>query len=81
MAVKDGVIRAKLEPSNDGVDQRDAFMKLKKDVEIKLDKILQSIPTSPSDAGPSNGARAAPTADAPPAYGSPAVGMGDRKKG
>lgn len=80
VAVKDGVIRAKLEPGDDGEDHFNAFMKLKKDVEIKLDRLLQSIPTSPGDAGAPSPATVGASADAPPAYGSTAVGMGDRKK-
>ena len=81
VAVKDGKIAAKIEPETDGTDQREAFVALKKDIEVKLDRILQNVPSGPSDAGPSR-TRAPGTVDAPPAYSSASVGIADRiKKG
>ncbi|KAF2102787.1 hypothetical protein NA57DRAFT_71772 [Rhizodiscina lignyota] len=44
VAIKDGVIDAKIEPLMDGEDQVQAFKALRKDVEIKLDRLLQQIP-------------------------------------
>lgn len=41
VALKDGVIVAKIEPYVGGKDQREAFLALRKDVEVKLDGILQ----------------------------------------
>ena len=81
VAVKDGVIRAKVEPDTDGGDQREAFLALKKYVEIELDRILQAVPSGPSFAGPSSAAGANRTTDEPPAYSSDAGDIADRKKG
>ncbi|KAK3674662.1 hypothetical protein LTR78_005384 [Recurvomyces mirabilis] len=49
VAQLDGVIRAKLEPDEAGKDQTEAFMALKKDVEIKLERILQAVPDGGDD--------------------------------
>ncbi|KAK5108709.1 hypothetical protein LTR62_007856 [Meristemomyces frigidus] len=76
VAQLDGVIRAKLEPEAAGNDQTAAFLALKKDVEIKLEKILQGVPGSGGDvvaagagAGPSQPRNAALVpVEAPPAY-------------
>ena len=78
VAIRDGTIKAKIEPEAGGVDQREAFMALKKDVEIKLDRLLQSVPSGSISAGPSSSRR---PADAPPAYSSAAIGVGEKKKG
>lgn len=79
VAIKDGVIDAKIEPATDGTDQAEAFKALKKDVEVKLDRLLQQVPDrGPATAGPSTGARSSTrtrTSDAPPAYGSTEVDM------
>lgn len=45
VAEKNGVIAAKVEPDGDGKDHAQAFRALKKDVEIKLDRILSEIPS------------------------------------
>ncbi|GAB1732271.1 hypothetical protein NU195Hw_Modified_385t1 [Hortaea werneckii] len=44
VAKKDGVIHAKIEPVNDGKDQKEAFRALKRHVEIELDAILDHVP-------------------------------------
>lgn len=72
VAVKDGVIKAKIEPRADGKDQREAFLAFKKDVEVRLDRILQGVPNG------SESTSAAPS-DAPPAYGTENGGLSDRK--
>jgi hypothetical protein len=82
VAIKDGAITAKIEPELDGADQVEAFKVLKKDVEVKLDRVLMSIP----DHGPSGRASAAGPStlssveaeeedDDLPAYTSADVGM------
>jgi len=74
VAEKDGVIKAKVEPQGDGEDQAEAFKALRKDVEVKLEEILASVPaTMPATAGssrtPTSNARAVSSrADLPPAY-------------
>lgn len=79
VAVKDGVIEAKIEPVLDGEDQTEAFKALKKDVEVKLDQILREVPdrqsTTVAVAGSSRRGPTSPLVDAPPAYGSRDVGM------
>lgn len=44
VAKKDGVIHAKIEPVNDGNDQKEAFRALKHHVEMELDVILDHVP-------------------------------------
>lgn len=44
VAEKDGVIKTKIEPSTDGRDQAEAFNALRRDVEIRLDRILTEVP-------------------------------------
>ncbi|KAI7207873.1 hypothetical protein KC333_g9330 [Hortaea werneckii] len=44
VAKKDGVIHAKIEPANDGNDQKEAFRALKRHVEMELDVILNHVP-------------------------------------
>ncbi|KAI6824118.1 hypothetical protein KC340_g10788 [Hortaea werneckii] len=44
VAKKDGVIHAKIEPGNDGKDQKEAFRALKRHVEMELDVILDQVP-------------------------------------
>ena len=80
VAVKDGVIKAKVEPEVDGADQREAFLALKKHVEVALDRILQAVPSGSSDTGPSRQGQSV-TTEAPPAYSSDSVGIAGRKKG
>ncbi|KAK4541387.1 hypothetical protein LTR36_007988 [Oleoguttula mirabilis] len=85
VAEKEGVILAKIEPVADGKDQKEAFRALKRHVEMKLDRILQDVPSDgaavASIAGPSRappaGARSVPV-EAPPAYGSD-IKTGSRK--
>ena len=85
VAVKDGVIKAKIEPAMGGADQTEAFKALRKDVEVKLDRILQQVPDgrargeSLTAAGTS--AVIAGPVDAPPAYSSPPVGVVHGKRG
>jgi len=81
VAELDGVIKAKIEPDQDGKDQTEAFKALRKGVEVELERILTSVPValagieaSEVTAGPSrlpsrSGVGVLP-ADAPPAYGS-----------
>ena len=75
VAIKDGVIRAKIDPGLDGKTQAEAFMAFRKDVEMRLDRILKSVPSSiPAEAAPSRASSStqAPLsplpADQPPAY-------------
>jgi hypothetical protein len=46
VAEKEGIIAAKVEPETDGETQLQAFRALRKDVEIKLDRILEEVPSS-----------------------------------
>lgn len=81
VAVKDNVITAKIEPELDGQGHEEAFMALRKDVEIKLDRLLDAVPDIAGDTGRESAANAV-AAQAPPAY-SPFVaveGYGDRKQ-
>lgn len=73
------MIRAKIEPEADGEDQLQAFTALRKDVEMKLDRILMAVPEQLHDVGgasasKSNGATHTGS-DAPPAYTGPEVGI------
>ncbi|KAK0846792.1 hypothetical protein LTR03_006676 [Friedmanniomyces endolithicus] len=77
VAELDGVIRAKVEPEEDGNDQAEAFDALRKHVETKLEKILRDVPSDGTHAevvaGPSRmsaigGGRAIAPSEAPPAY-------------
>jgi hypothetical protein len=69
VAIKDGVMQTKIEPRADGKDQAEALKALRKDVEIKLDQILESIPDSSSSiVGASSNAASPVSAHAPPAY-------------
>lgn len=75
VAMQNGKITAKIEPESDGSDNREAFLALKKDVEVRLDRVLQGVPSG------SNSAATATPSDAPPAYGGPAaVGEGSKIK-
>ncbi len=60
----------------DGVNQEEAFKALRKDVEVKLDRILQAIPDR-DEAGSLSVAGSSRT-EAPPAYNSPDVGIASR---
>ena len=51
IAVKNGVIDAKIEPEADGRDQARAFWALKIDIEKRMDKLLESVPNLASYAG------------------------------
>lgn len=44
VAKKDGVIHSKIEPVNDGNDQKEAFRARKRHVEMELDVILSHVP-------------------------------------
>lgn len=44
VAEKEGVIKTKIEPKADGRDQAEAFNALRRDIEIRLDKILSEVP-------------------------------------
>ena len=78
VAELDGVIRAKIEPDEDGKDQPEAFLAMKRFVEKKLEKILQDVPSDGKDiaaaaiAGPSRPPMGGGTPilpmDSPPAY-------------
>ncbi|TKA28845.1 hypothetical protein B0A54_16034 [Friedmanniomyces endolithicus] len=77
VAELDGVIRAKVEPDEDGNDQAEAFDALRKHVETRLEKILRDVPSDGTQgdvvAGPSRvpvlgGGRAIAPSEAPPAY-------------
>ncbi|KAK5135463.1 hypothetical protein LTR08_005251 [Meristemomyces frigidus] len=76
VAERDGIIHAKIEPVADGKDQKEAFRALKRHVEMRLDDILQEVPSGTAAAKmiagssrvPAAGARSVPV-DAPPAYG------------
>lgn len=74
VAIKDGIMKTKIEPRADGKDQSEALKALRKDVEIKLDQILESIPDS------SSSIVASPVStDAPPAYAGDGVEIASRK--
>lgn len=45
VAEKNGIIAAKIEPDGDGKDYAQAFKALKRDIEIKLDRIIREIPS------------------------------------
>lgn len=72
VALKDGVIKAKVEPEADGNDQAEAMRAFRRDVEVKLERLLQSIPSDSSSAGQRDNDLASPASpmprDAPPAY-------------
>ena len=76
VAEKDGAITAKIQPTRDGKDQLEAFKELRREVELRLNRILLDIPsvgdaTHASLAGlsnpPSKGARIPAGAPAVPA--------------
>ena len=46
VAEKGGIIRAQVEPASDGKDQAEAFLALRKHVELQLDRILRDVPGS-----------------------------------
>lgn len=73
VAVKDNVITAKIEPELDGQDHEEAFMAFRKDVEIKLDRLLEAVPDIAGDVGQASTSNVV-AAQAPPAY-SPSVGV------
>jgi len=81
VAAKDGIIRAKIEPEADGEDQRTAFLALKRDIEVKLDQILQSVPDTPSAAAGSSIRRTSMRVDVPPQYRSAVFADSGEKKG
>ncbi|TKA72331.1 hypothetical protein B0A55_06749 [Friedmanniomyces simplex] len=77
VAELDGVIRAKIEPEEDGKIQAEAFGQLRRHVETRLEKILRDVPSDGTRvdaiAGPSRmpvmgGGRAIVPSEAPPAY-------------
>ena len=75
VAVKDGIIKAKLEPTADGSDQGEAMRAFRRDVEVKLDQILSSIPSRSSSAAVSGSIPpSSASVDAPPAYSKGGVG-------
>ena len=80
VAIKDGIIKAKIEPQADGENQAEAFKAFRKDVEVQLEQILQSVPSgSSSTATGSSGVTSLVPADAPPAYSNSGVGIADQK--
>jgi hypothetical protein len=78
-----GVIRVKIASETDGRDVAEAFRAFKKDVEIKLEKLLSDVPNGPVTLQSRDGERVMQSvsvahignrtergiADAPPAYG------------
>lgn len=44
MAEKEGIIKTKIEPAADGRDQAEAFNALRRDIEMRLDRILCDVP-------------------------------------
>lgn len=75
VAMKMGVIEAKIESRLDGKDQADAFRSFKKHVELRLNELLETIPDAA--AGPVAGPSVVPVVspvtravvpDLPPAY-------------
>ena len=83
VAIKEGVIRAKIEPTTDGANQTEAFKAFRRDIEVQLDRILQTIPSGSSPGLKPSGIESSKRsgADAPPAYSSPGASREDRKKG
>ena len=82
VAIKAGVIKAKVEPDADGQDQTEAFKVLRKDVEVKLDRILSMVPDGSRNAeaeASSTAAVRSARVEAPPAYSGGATGVADRK--
>ena len=85
-----GVIRVKIASEADGRDVAEAFRAFKKDVEIKLGKLLSDVPNGPGGAQSQGGERVAQRVrvapavsrperelvDAPPAYGDVSVKKG-----
>lgn len=47
VAEKEGIIKTKIEPTADGRDQAEAFNALRRDIEIRLDRILSDVPGEP----------------------------------
>ena len=64
VAMKNGVITAKIEPVADGKSQKEAFQALRRHIEVQLDQLLQAIPDG-INAGPS-GSIAGPSVPALP---------------
>lgn len=44
VAEKEGIVKAQIEPEGDGKDQAQAFLALRRHVEIQLDRILSDVP-------------------------------------
>lgn len=44
VAEKEGIVKAQIEPEGDGKDQAQAFLALRRHVEIQLDSILSDVP-------------------------------------
>ena len=77
VAEKEGVAKAQIEPENDGKDQLEAFLALRRHIEIQLDHILRDVPGAASNqpysdqedrkhiAGPSRSTSAAATGASP----------------
>lgn len=69
--LKNGVMEAKIEPAVGGKDQKSAFLAFRKDVEARLDKLLQSVPGDGGASNTANNEASSPStgsAEAPPAY-------------
>ena len=84
VAVKEGIIKAKIEPEADGENQAEAMKAFRRDVEVKLDQLLQTIPSGSSSIVPGSSGLASPASpvpsDAPPSYTSTGfVGVMDNK--
>lgn len=81
VAIKDGIIKAKIEPQGDGKDQPEAFRAFRRGVEVQLERILRSVPGgSPSVAPEGSDTDSLVTLDDdPPAYNGRYVGMMEPK--
>lgn len=80
VAIKDGIIKAKIEPQADGENQAEAFRAFRKDVEVQLEQILQSVPGGSSSTAPGSSDVTSPVpVDAPPAYSGGDVGISEQK--
>ena len=44
VAEKEGIVKAQIEPEHDGKDQAEAFLALRRHIEIQLDRILRDVP-------------------------------------
>lgn len=48
VAEKEGIVKAQVEPESDGKNQAEAFLALRKHIEIQLDHILRDVPGAAS---------------------------------